>query len=73
MEVSADRYVNPTVPVREIVSIRIALLARSLNPIRTTPVVQAFTVLDANINQNDRIKRQVVTTTIPFRNAVSNS
>lgn len=73
MERSADRYVNPTVPVREIVSIRIALVARTQNPIRTQPVARNFDVLDAIVAQNDRIKRQVVTTTIPFRNAVSDS
>jgi len=73
MERSADRYINPTINHTEIVSLRVALLTRSLNPIRTQPVAQTFTVLDINVNQNDRIKRQVVTTTIPFRNVVSDT
>ncbi|WP_455208162.1 PilW family protein [Kaarinaea lacus] len=70
MGVSADRYVNPATVVTNIVSVRIALLARSQNPIRSQATVQNFTLLDSNINQNDRIKRQVVTTTIPFRNPI---
>lgn len=68
---SADRYVNPATAVANIVSVRIALLARSQNPIRNQTVVQTFTVLDSNINQNSRLRRQVVTTTIPFRNPIT--
>lgn len=71
MGASADRYVNPATAVANIVSVRIALLARSQNPIRNQAVVQNFTVLDSNINQNSRLRRQVVTTTIPFRNSIT--
>lgn len=67
---SADRYVNPATPVppTRIVGVRIALLVSSANPIRTQSVVQNITLLDANLARNDRIRRQVVTTTIPLRN-----
>ena len=67
---SADRYVNPGAIAQglNIVSVRVALLARSLNPIRTQATAQNFTLLDSNIAQNDRIRRQMITTTIPIRN-----
>jgi type IV pilus assembly protein PilW len=67
---SADRYVNPaTAGITKIVSVRIALLTRSSGPIKKQATVQNITLLDANVVPNDRLKRQVVTTTIPLRNA----
>ncbi|MCI0507338.1 MAG: PilW family protein, partial [Gammaproteobacteria bacterium] len=67
---SADRYVNPsTAGITKIVSVRIALLTRSSGPIKKQATLQNITLLDANVAPNDRLKRQVVTTTIPLRNA----
>ncbi|KPJ93649.1 MAG: hypothetical protein AMJ55_07615 [Gammaproteobacteria bacterium SG8_15] len=68
---SADRYVNPTVPVptTQIASIRIALLISTQNPVRATPVAQNIILLDTNVVRNDRVRRQVITTTIPLPNA----
>ena len=66
---SADRYVNvATANPTRVVSIRIAFLTESAQPIRTQNVAQSFTLLDNVVNTNGRIKRQVVTTTIPLRN-----
>ena len=69
---SADAYVN----VRSldgnlvnVVSVRIALLVHSADPVKRQVVEQPFTLLDINVTQTDRLKRQVVTTTIPLRNA----
>lgn len=68
---SADRYVNPaTAGVTAVVSVRVSLLVRSQGPIRKQATVQNFILLDNNVARNDRIKRQVITTTVPFRNPV---
>ena len=67
---SANRYVKvgSVTNLNTVVSIRIALLVESEQPIRTEDLVQSFTLLDAIVTPTDRIKRQVVTTTIPLRN-----
>ena len=73
---SANRYVKvgSVANLNRVVSIRIALLVESEQPIRTQNLVQSFTVLDAIVAFDDiaapadRIKRQVITTTIPLRN-----
>jgi hypothetical protein len=70
---SADRYVNPATGGVTVVSVRISLLVRSLGPIRKQPTAQNFILLDNNIAQNGRFKRQVITTTIPFRNPVKSA
>ena len=69
---SADFYVNRTAitSMNNIVSIRIALLIQSEEAVRTQNVDQTFTLLDAVVRPSDRIKRQIVTTTIPIRNKV---
>jgi len=55
--------------LNNVVSVRIALLFRTEEPIRNTDAAQSYTLLDAAALQyNDRVKRQVVTTTIPLRN-----
>lgn len=64
----ADRYVNPTTPNVRTVSVRIALLVRTQGPIRTQAIAQNITLLDTNIVLNDRLRRQVITTTIPLQN-----
>ncbi|HEY5604648.1 MAG TPA: PilW family protein [Gammaproteobacteria bacterium] len=66
---TADRYVNPaTANIAPIASVRVALLTRSAGSIKQQAALQNIALLDANVQQNDRLKRQVVTTTIPFRN-----
>lgn len=71
---TADRYVNSAAlgSMVNVVSIRIALLTRTLGPIKKQAVNETFTILDTQVNLNgnnaDRFKRQVVTTTIPLRN-----
>lgn len=67
---SPDRYVNVDSldNMNRVVAVRIALLVRSEESIRSQPVAQQFTLLDSVINTNDRLKRQVITTTIPLRN-----
>ena len=65
---SADRYVNPATAGVNVVSVRVALLIRSQGPIKKQAAVQNFILLDSNVAQNDRLKRQVITTTIPLRN-----
>ena len=69
---SADAYVNVNSlngNLISIVSVRIALLVRSNDPIKKQAVEQPFTLLDTNVIPTDRLKRQVVTTTVPLRNA----
>lgn len=67
---SADAYVNATssMVLNNVVSIRIALLVRSTDPVKKQDVSLTYNLLDTNIQQNDRVKRQVVVTTIPLRN-----
>jgi hypothetical protein len=75
---SADFYLNvnanPPVRMNRVVSVRIALLVRSEQPIRTQNLSQTYTLLDQTVAfddlaaPSDRIKRQVITTTIPLRN-----
>ena len=69
---TADRYVNiaSLASTMNVVSVRVALLMRSGDPIRQQDVAQTFNLLDVNVAHNDRIKRQVVTTTVPMRNNV---
>ena len=75
----ADEYLPASAALNfsRVVSVRISILFRSSEPIRTTGIQQTFNLLDAppiSNNNNDpidlRIKRQVITTTIPIRNAL---
>jgi len=55
--------------LNSVVSVRIALLFRTDEPIKSQATAQSYTLLDADaLEFNDRVKRQVVTTTIPLRN-----
>jgi len=69
---SADAYVNVTSldSMINVVSVRIALLIRSTDPVKKQQVAQTFTLLDTNVTETDRLKRQVLTTTIPLRNNI---
>ena len=69
---SADQYVNisQNTNTNRVVSVRIALLSRTANPIKKQEAQPKLTLLDTEIQPEaaDRFKRQVVTTTIPLRN-----
>lgn len=70
---SADFYLNvssedPVVNMNRVVAIRIALLVRTEEPIKQQDLLQTHTLLDHVAQDTDRIKRQVITTTIPLRN-----
>ncbi len=69
---SANQYVNisQNTNTNKVVSIRIALLSRSTNPLKKQAVQETFTLLDTEFtpDNQDRFKRQVITTTIPLRN-----
>jgi hypothetical protein len=73
-----DRYVNVNAlnSMINVVSVRIALVTRTNDPIKKQPVNENLTVLDtvfkttaADSNRFRRLKRQVITTTIPLRNS----
>lgn len=69
---SAEQYVNinDNDNTTRVVSVRIALLSRTTNPIKKQAIQETFTLLDTEITpaNPDRFKRQVITTTIPLRN-----
>lgn len=77
-----DRYVNVNAlnNMINVVSVRIALLTRTNDPIRKQPINENLTVLDTVFNttaadpdRTRRLKRQVITTTIPLRNPFAKS
>lgn len=67
----ANRYVraNEVTNWSSIVSVRIALLARSQNPIGPVET-QTYPLLDTTVTRNDALAHRVFTTTIPLRNRV---
>ena len=68
---SPDRYVNVNSldNLNRVVAVRVALLVQSQQPIRTQNTREEFALLDAPTTiTTDRLKRQVITTTIPLRN-----
>ena len=67
---SADRYikVGSLASLNQAASVRVALLIQSAAAVREANVAQTFTLLDTVVNTNNRLKHQVVTTTIPLRN-----
>jgi len=67
---SADAYVNPdsSLVLSNVVSVRIALLVRSTGMVKKQNANLTYNLLDTDVQQTDRIKRQVVVTTIPLRN-----
>lgn len=52
----------------QIISVRVGVLMRSVEPAFRTAQVQSFQVLDELINTNDRYKREVYSTTIRLKN-----
>jgi len=72
---SADQYLNATdvsaaAAWRQVVSIKVALLARSLEPVLPTATAQDYTLLDVKTSYNDRYQRAVFSTVIQLRNVV---
>lgn len=59
-----DASINPA----EVVALRFALLVSSVTPIRSRDLQQSFVVLDDQIERNDRIAREVFSTTVKLRN-----
>jgi type IV pilus assembly protein PilW len=72
---TADKYVPPSVDIMDdVVSVRIALLFRTDGGIRSTEEAEDtnrnYSLLDAPTRTfNDRVRREVITTTITLRNS----
>jgi len=76
---SIDSYLNATALANKavanpsiwnaITSIQVAVLVRSLKPIKPTAESKSYTLLDTTVTSNsDRFKREVFTTTVRLRN-----
>ena len=67
----ADQYVayRSTLNPYDIKAIRFALLVNSVEPIRTRAISQTHVVLNEEFSSNDRIARNVFTTTVLLRNS----
>ena len=65
-----QRYIphNDAIDPAEVVSLRFALLVNSGNPIRTRNISKTFVVLDQQVPSNDRIAREVYSSTVKLRN-----
>lgn len=71
----ADRYLNATAvgsasAWQQVVSIKVGILVRSLEPVLPVAEAQAYEVLDTTLERNDRFQRAVYTTVIHLRNVV---
>ena len=77
----ANRYVNITTLNNDsatipdiwlsIISIRVALLMNTVNPVKTENEARSYQLLDGPLlSFNDRLGRSVITTTIPLRNRI---
>ncbi len=63
--VSADRVTN----WEQVRAVRVAVLANSLSPVSPAPPVRPYILLDAEpVSFNDRLARQIFTTTIQLKN-----
>lgn len=73
---AVDKYVNATnVGAGEwqgIISIKVGLLVRSIDPVLPAPEAHSYQVLDVTQTRNDRYQRSVYTAVIHLRNVVSN-
>lgn len=71
---AVDRYVAATnltaTSQQQVISIRIGLLVRALEPTLPTAESRTYQVLDQSITRNDRFQRAVYTTVIHLRNVV---
>jgi hypothetical protein len=72
---TVDQYLNATGISaaggwQRVISIRVALLVRSIDPVLEANTAQSYTLLDVNLTRNDRYQRAVYTTTIQLRNVV---
>jgi type IV pilus assembly protein PilW len=74
---TADRFVNATnvgaANWESVVSIKVAILVRSLGDVLEANSVRTYNLLDATVTTpSDRYQRAVYTTTIQLRNVVDN-
>jgi prepilin-type N-terminal cleavage/methylation domain-containing protein len=72
---TVDQYLNATGISaaggwQRVISIRVAILVRSIDPVLEANTAQSYTLLDVNVTPNDRYQRSVYTTTIQLRNVV---
>ena len=71
---AVDKYANASSVAagewQQVISIKVGLLVRSLEPVWEQATTQNFTVLDKAVSFNDRYKRSVYTTVIQLRNVV---
>ena len=70
---AVDNYWNATtVEINgawdDIISVRVGLLVRSVNPVFERIVAESFLVLDELVTTSDRYRRNVYTTTIRLKN-----
>lgn len=72
---SVDNYWNATAVTAsatyawdKIISVRVGLLVRSVEPVFDTDRSETYQVLDRSITKNDRFKRGVYTTTVRLKN-----
>lgn len=71
---TVDKYVNATNLAsgerQQVVSIKVGLLVRSLEPVLPAAESRTYQVLDKTINTNDRFQRAVYSTVIHLRNVI---
>lgn len=71
---SVDKYVNATSvgagEWQRIISIKVGLLVRSLEPVLPTAEAKSYQVLDVALTRNDRFQRSVYTAVVHLRNVV---
>ncbi len=65
-----DQYVvyDPTLNPDQIISVRVALLISSVDPIRTRASEETHVLFDREVTTNDKIARNVFTSTVLLRN-----
>lgn len=76
---SVDNYWNATAVTAsatyawdKIISVRVGLLVRSVEPVFDAKQAETYQVLDRAVNRNDRYKRGVYTTTVRLKNVGAN-
>ncbi len=71
--IKVDRYVPASLvgtAWNNVVSVQIAVLVRSLKPVKNSNESKKFTLLDKVVTKNDRYKRAVFSTTVYLRNTL---
>lgn len=72
---NVDRYLNATgvaaiTAWQQVVSVKVGILVRSLEPVLPVAEAKSYEVLDATLSRNDRFQRSVYTAVIHLRNVV---